>query len=75
MDYSDIMIHIDETLDDTTRAALEARMRRQDGVVAPRFNPGRDHLLLVAFDPERTRATELLSVVRTAGHSAQLVGM
>lgn len=75
MNYSDIMIHIDEAHDDKARAALEAHLRARDGVVAPRFNPGRPHLLLVAFDPARTRATELLGLVRVRGHTAELVGL
>lgn len=74
MNISDIMIHVSEKLDAGARNALEARMRELAGVIAPRFNPGKDHLLVVAFDPDKTRPAELLGTVHAAGYTAQLVG-
>ena len=74
MNISDVMIHINEKLDIEARSALEARMRNLDGVIAPRFNPGKDHLLVVAFDPDKARPAELLGMVQAAGYAAQLVG-
>lgn len=74
MNISDVMIHIPENLDTEARSALESRMRNLEGVIAPRFNPGREHLLVVAFDPDKTRPADLLGVVKTAGYTAQLVG-
>lgn len=75
MNISDVMIHIPENLDTEARSALESRMRDLEGVIAPRFNPGREHLLVVAFDPDKTRPADLLSAVKTAGYTAQLVGV
>lgn len=74
MNISDVMIHISEKLDAGARSTLEARMRDLDGVIAPRFNPGKDHLLVVAFDPDKSRPIELLDAVQAAGYTAQLVG-
>lgn len=74
MNISDVMIHINEKLDIEARSALEARMRDLDGVIAPRFNPGKEHLLVVAFDPDKACPAELLGTVRAAGYAAQLVG-
>lgn len=74
MNISDVMIHISEKLDAGARSALEARMRDLDGVIAPRFNPGKGHLLVVAFDPDKSRPIELLGAVQAAGYTAQLVG-
>lgn len=74
MNISDVMIHIPENLDTEARSVLESRMRDLDGVIAPRFNPGKEHLLVVAFDPDKTRSVDLLSAVKTAGYNAQLVG-
>ncbi|MFZ2405729.1 MAG: hypothetical protein WAW41_11370 [Methylobacter sp.] len=74
MNISDVMIHISEKLDAGARSALEARMRDLDGVIAPRFNPGKDHLLVVAFDPDKSRPIALLGAVQAAGYTAQLVG-
>jgi hypothetical protein len=74
MSVSDILIHINQDLEEPQRKALEESMRQLDGVVAPRFNPGKNHLLLVAFNPDTTSAAALLAKVRSFGYYAQLVG-
>ncbi|MGA7984888.1 MAG: hypothetical protein WCA01_06890 [Burkholderiales bacterium] len=75
MSTSDIMIHINESLGEEARSALENAIRSVEGVVAPRFNAGKEHLLMVAFDPKKTSAAALLERTRAAGYTAQLVGM
>jgi hypothetical protein len=75
MNISDVMIHINETLSEEARTALEHAMQKVDGVVSPRFNPGKDHLLMVAFDLDKTNAAVLLEKTRAAGYTAQLVSM
>jgi hypothetical protein len=72
---SDVMIHINEPLDAAARASLETAMRQIEGVVSPGFNPGKEHLLIVAFNPDVTHASTLLQRVRASGYSAQLVSM
>ncbi|MDD4882020.1 MAG: hypothetical protein PHX10_10635 [Gallionellaceae bacterium] len=74
MSISDIMIHIEQVLSADARASLEERVRQIDGVIAPRFNPGKEHLLLVAFDPDKTGPADLLGAVKTSGYAARLVG-
>ncbi len=71
---SDVMIHINETLDAEARSNLEEGMRQIEGVIAPRFNPGKDHLMVVAFNPEKTSTASLLAKARSAGYTAQLIG-
>jgi len=75
MSISDVMIHINESLGEEARAALENAIRTVEGVISPRFNAGKEHLLMVAFDPKRTSAAVLLEATRAAGYTAQLVGM
>lgn len=75
MNISDVMIHINETLDETARKALENSIRKIDGVVSPKINPGTEHLLLVAYDTHKTDAKTLLTQAQAAGYTAQLVGM
>lgn len=75
MNFTDIMIHINETLSEESRTALEDTMRKVDGVVSPRFNAGKEHLLMIAFDPDKTKAIALLEKTRAAGYTAQLVSM
>ena len=75
MNISDVMIHIKESLSDEARISLENSMRKVEGVVSPRFNAGKEHLLVVAYDTEKTNTSILLEKARTAGYTAQLVGM
>jgi hypothetical protein len=74
MNISDVMIHINETLSSEARSSLEDAMRQIDGVVSPRFSPGKEHLLMIAFIPEKTSSAELLGKARSAGYTAQLIG-
>ena len=74
INISDILIHINESLNDQQRSNLEEAVRQDEGVVAPRFNPGKEHLLLVAFNPDITSASTLLNKVQSFGYNAQLVG-
>ena len=74
MSIADVMIHINEPLNVEARSSLEETMRQIDGVVAPRFNPGKEQLLVVAFDPDKASAAALLEKARAAGYTAQLVG-
>lgn len=72
---SDVIIHINETLSEEARSALEEKMRQIEGVVSPRFNEGKEHLLVIAYDTEKTDTSALLGKARAAGYTAQLVGM
>jgi copper chaperone CopZ len=72
---SDVMIHINESLDAEARTALENAVRKVEGVVSPGFNADKAHLLLVTYDTEKTTTVALLEAVRAAGYTAQLVGM
>lgn len=75
MNISDVMIHINESLDEEARTSLEDAMRQIDGVVSPRFNAGKAHLLMIAYDTEKTSTAVLLANARAAGYTAQLVGV
>lgn len=74
MNISDVLIHINEPLNEQQRSALEEAVRQIEGVVAPRFNPGKEHLLLVAFNPDLASTATLLSKVQSFGYNAQLIG-
>lgn len=74
MNLCDVLVHINEALSVEQRNALEEEMRALPGVVAPRFNPGRDHLMLVAFDSDKVTHASLLGSVRAHGYQAQLIG-
>jgi hypothetical protein len=72
---SDVMIHINESLSEEARTSLENEMRKVEGVVSPRFNADKEHLLMIAYDTEKTNTAVLLAKARAAGYTAQLVGM
>lgn len=74
MSISDILIHINESLNEQQRHAMEESVREVEGVIAPRFNPGKEHLLLVAFNPDIATVASLLTKVQSSGYNAQLVG-
>lgn len=74
MDINDVVIHVNEALDSRKRQDLENQMREIDGVIAPRFNDRRPHLMIVAYDPERISTGELLNNVRRQGYHAQHCG-
>jgi hypothetical protein len=69
----DTLIYVPETSGPEQREALERRLRSSPGVIAPRFNPGREHLLLVAYNAEQTSSDQLLRQVRAEGVEARLV--
>lgn len=75
MNISDVMIHINESLNEEARTALEDAIRKIEGVVSPGFNPSKKHLLVIAYDTEKTNTAILLEKARAAGYTAQLVGM
>jgi len=74
MNINDVVIHVNETLDSQERHALEDQMREVDGVIAPRFNDRKTHLMIVAYDPDHTSTMALLDTVRSQGYHAQHCG-
>ncbi|WP_353571138.1 hypothetical protein [Candidatus Albibeggiatoa sp. nov. BB20] len=75
MNISDILIHVNESLDSEQRQTVEQAVREIEGVIAPRFSPNKHHLLLVAFNPAVTTTKTLLTSVTSLGYQAQLVGV
>lgn len=75
MNICDVMIHINEPLNQEARSSLENAMRKVEGVISPGFNPDKEHLLVIAYNPDKTSSSALLEQARAAGYTAQLVGM
>jgi len=75
MNISDVMIHINESLSKEARSSLENAMRKVEGVISPGFNPDKEHLLVIAYNTEKTNTAALLEKARAEGYTAQLVGM
>ena len=72
---TDIVIHLDEELADEDIHELERDLSCIAGVYCACVNDRARHLMLVDYDPEDVRASELLNVVRQHGIGAELVGL
>lgn len=75
MNGSDILIHIDESLDPERREALEREIGDEQGVFSARINERTRHLMLVRFDPQALTPSAILEAVRGRGLHAELVGL
>ncbi len=75
MNLVDLIIHVNESLDPAARESLELDLRKQNGVIAPRFNRQTSHLLLIAYNPQEVASQTLLNRVAAHGYTAQLVGI
>lgn len=74
MTLSDVVIHVNQTLDAPARRDLENRMREVEGVIAPRFSDNRTHLMVIAYDADRARMLDLVEAVEDQGYNAQSCG-
>ncbi|HDK37857.1 MAG TPA: heavy-metal-associated domain-containing protein [Thiolapillus brandeum] len=75
-DYcTDILIHIDETLDDANIHEIERDISMIDGVYSACVHENARHLMLVDYDPEDVAARELLGTVENRGLHAELIGL
>lgn len=75
MQYSDVMIYIHNPLDALARSGIEGRLRGMAGVAGVQFDPTRQRMLMLAFDPSRTSPALLLQAVSSAGYTAGLIGL
>jgi hypothetical protein len=72
---AEVLIHVNESLDASGVAELEEKLCAQNGVVLARHRDGFNQVLQVMFDPDATRASQLLTPVAAHGFHAQLIGM
>ncbi len=73
-DSTDIVIHINETLDNNQRSTFSNKVKNIDGVKSASLQDARPHLMLVAYNPDETKALQILEGVNESGVSAQIVG-
>lgn len=72
---ADVMVHVDESLNDESLHALEDEIRGDRGVVSVGHNPGKQHLLMVAYDSEVAHPVDFIQQLRERGLHAELVGL
>ena len=70
----EIIIHVDDVLAQEKRTGLISNLHKRVGVEKAQFTPGREHLLLVDYDPDKLDSQEVLIFVREEQVGAELVG-
>jgi len=71
---TDIVVHINENLDEENRQSLTQQTNDLDGVLSASLTDSRPHLMIVGFDPDKTKSMNVLSGVQNTGVHAQLIG-
>lgn len=72
---NEIVIHLDESVDEATLAALEQNIRQEQGVTSVGHRPNQNHLMMVVYDTAVARGANFLHHFRERGLHAQLIGM
>jgi len=72
---ADVMIHIDETLPRDALTKLENTVRQDECVISASVPTGKEHMMLVAYNPNCTSAMDILARVNRQGIHAELVGL
>lgn len=72
---ADVMIHIREDLEEGELRDLEDCLRERAGVVSVGHRPGREHLLMLAYDSESETVAEMVRAARGQGYQAEAVGL
>jgi hypothetical protein len=72
---SDVMLHIDETLNSKQQEVLEAQVRNQQGVVGLGYHEKQPHLMIVEYDQDKTTPQQLLHHLQDYGLHAEIVSM
>jgi hypothetical protein len=75
MHSSDIVIHIDEDLDDGRIHRLEKDLGDEPGVLSACCHEKTPHLLVVDFDADAVRPSEIVQSVRSRGLHAAMLGL
>lgn len=72
---NEVVVHITESVDEATLDMLEQGIREDPGVISVGHRPKQNHLMVVVYDSEIARASNILHTFRERGLHAQLIGM
>ena len=72
---NEVVVHLNESVDEATLDALEQGIRKDQGVVSVGHQANRNHLIMVVYDSEVARASNILHNFEERGLHAQLIGM
>ena len=71
--HSKIVIHINNKLDDQHRSQFSDGVTQLDGVVSAALQEKCPQLMIVAYNPLKTHAVEVVNGIRNTGMPAQLI--
>jgi len=71
----EVVIHVDEALNEESRAQLIENLQRHDGVGKACFTDGRKHLILINYDPDKLQTIDVLGFVKQERVNAELIGI
>jgi hypothetical protein len=63
MRVTDMVMHIDNKLGESSRRSVEKALTSARGVIQATFNDRRPHLMLVSYDTDSTSSFEILAQV------------
>jgi hypothetical protein len=72
---NDVIVHLNESVDEATLDELEQGIRKDQGVISVGHQANRNHLIMVVYDSEVARASNIMHNFRERGLHAQLIGM
>jgi len=70
---TDIVIHINESLDSQNRVTLSDKVKKMVGVVSASLSDAKPHFMIVGYNPSETKAYDVVNNVRKTGMHAQLI--
>ena len=71
----DFTVHLDEELPPEEQCKLEDFVRDQDGVVSAAISIEHPHLMMVAYDMDQNKPSNILHEILKRGLHAELIGL
>lgn len=71
----DVTVHIDKDTDAATREKIETALRGIDGVVSVHMPQEEAHLIVVEYNPDKIKSSDLLDTVQEIAGHAELIGL
>lgn len=75
MHNGDVVIHIHETLSPRSIHYLERALSDETGVLSACFHENTPHLMVVDFDADALRPSEIVRSIRGRGLHAEMIGL
>jgi len=72
---ADVTMHIDEETSHEKREELRDHLLQRDGVLAAAYRDEKPHLMVIGYDPDIVKSTELLDIAKSSGLHAELFGL